>query len=69
MTLHVFGPRRDTQISEHDNFSVVSRRNSGFKRGSVIVNNIFAYFTLSLIEYLPGFHGQRMVLVLPNQLL
>ena len=49
MTFHVIGPRRDTSdFPGMVIFSVVPAENSGFKHGSVIVNNIFAYFTLSL---------------------
>ena len=36
------------RFSEYGSFSVLLRWNSGFKHGSVIVNNVFAYFTLSL---------------------
>ena len=36
------------RFSQHGSFFSSSRGNSGFKHGSVIVNNIFAYFTLSL---------------------
>ena len=44
-------------------------RNSGFKHGSVIVNNIFAYFYI-VVEYIPGIRGSRKdVGSLPNQLL
>ena len=48
MTLHVVGPRRDTEIFRVWKFLRSHRGNSGFKHGSVIVNNVFAYFRLSL---------------------
>ena len=47
MTFHIVGPRRNTKILRAWQFFSSSRGNSGFKHGSVIVNNIFAYFTLS----------------------
>ena len=48
MTFHVIEPRRNTQILRAWSFFSCSCGNSGFKHGSVIVNNIFAHFTLSL---------------------
>ena len=67
MTFHIVGPRRDERIFEPGNFSLASFLKSGFKHGSVILNNIFAHF--SVFEHIPGIHDQRMMLVLPNQLL
>ena len=68
MTFHAMGPRRDAQIFRAWEFFDCSCGNSGFKHGSVIVNNILAHFTLSLsapqISMIKG-----MMLVLPNQLL
>ena len=48
MTFHVIGPRRNTKIFRGWSFLSSLRGNSWSKHGSVIVNNIFAYFTLSL---------------------
>ena len=44
------------RFSEHGEFFSCSCGNSGFKHGSVIVNNIFAYFAL-LFEFTPGTHA------------
>ena len=48
MSFNVIRPRRNTQIFQAWSFFSCFCGNSGFKHGSVIVNNIFAYFTLSL---------------------
>ena len=48
VTFHVMGPRTNTNILGVWKFSSSSRGNSRFKHGSVIVHNIFDYFTLSL---------------------
>ena len=45
MTYQIVRPRRDTQIFRAWLLFSSLRGNSGFKHGSVIVNNIFAYFT------------------------
>ena len=45
MTFHVIGPRRNTMILRAWYFFSSTRGNSRFKHGSVIVSNIFAYFT------------------------
>ena len=56
------------KFSECGSFSCSHRGNSRFKHGSVIVHNIFAYFTLSLSAS-PSIHVQQKMLVLPNRLL
>ena len=56
------------RFSEHGKFFGCSRGNSGFKHGSVIIYNIFAYFTLSL-NTSQGIHDEGKMLVLPNRLL
>ena len=48
MTSHVIRPWRNTKILREWKFFCSSRWNSRFEHGSVIVHNIFAYFTLSL---------------------
>ena len=48
MTLHIKRPRRNTKILRIWKLFCSSRWNSRFKYGSVIVHNIFAYFTLPL---------------------
>ena len=48
MTLHVIRPWRNTSILGEWKFLCSPRGNSRFKHGSVIVHNIFLYFTLSL---------------------
>ena len=48
MTFHIVGPRRDTHIFRSWQFFSCSCGNSGFTHGSVIVHNIFDYFTRSL---------------------
>ena len=48
MPFHIVGPRRNTKIFRAWKFFSSTRRNSWFKHGSVTVNNILAYFTLSL---------------------
>ena len=68
MTFHVVRPWRKTKILREWEFFCSPRWNSRFEHGSVIVNNIFAYFTLSLSAP-PGTHDQRKMLVLPNRLL
>ena len=48
MTFHIIRSWRNTKILRVWNLFCSHRGNSRFKHGSVIVNNIFAYFTLSL---------------------
>ena len=48
MTSHVIRPWRNTKILRVWKLFCSHRGNSGFKHGSVIVNNVFVYFTLSL---------------------
>ena len=48
MTFHVTGPRRNASFFQACFFFSCSCGNSGFEHGSVIVNYIFACFTLSL---------------------
>ena len=47
MTLHVVGPRRDSEIFRACSFQF-TRGNSRFEHVSVVVHSMFAYFTLSL---------------------
>ena len=68
MTFHIIGPRRNTKILAIWKSFSSSRGNSRFKHGSVIVHNIFAYFTLSLSASQVYMIKGKM-LVLPKQLL
>ena len=56
------------RFSEYGNFSVAPAEILDSNMVSVIINNIFAYFTLSL-SAIPRKHDRGMRLVLPNQLL
>ena len=56
------------KFSEYGRFFSSHRGHSRFEHGSVIVHNIFAYFTLSL-SGAQVIHDQGKMLVLPNQLL
>ena len=51
MTFHIIGQRRNTKILGVWKFFSSPRGNSRFKHGSAIVNDIFAYFTLTLSAY------------------
>ena len=68
MTLHIIGPRRNTDMLREWLFLYSHRGNSRFKHGSVIVHNIFVYFDI-VFECTPGIQDQGKMLVLPNRLL
>ena len=67
-TFHDIRPLRNTNILGIWKFFSCFCRNSGFKHGSVIVDNIPCLFHI-VFEYSPGIHGQGKMLVLPNRLL